>query len=308
MYHYVPSKPVVINLNNDEGFHLRVKAAEFVEEILARGKEAGSPTEQSYGVLAEMVIRKQLGFPDKSIDDPLGYDIVLPSKVRVDIKCRGGVFPFKEYYEGAGKIPREAKHNLWARQLYNNEIESDIYLLAHLQTPKETGGKSPLPGTRRQMSWYLFVCGWVSTLRAKNEGVYLPRGAITEQGQKWFPYRGEEVEFYHIHLNGLSTLRDLLKLDHNDLVTDAKKVQNMHLTSIDALRITLDLVGRGILPKETVQILKEELDVTEETPPFFHPNQYFHLMKWLISKNMAKSEDLAKLKKTMEEKKFEGIY
>lgn len=308
MYHYVPPQPLVIDLNDIDGFNLRVKSVNYVKKVLARGKEAGSPTEQSYGILAESVIRKKLGFPDKNIDDPIGYDILLPSKTRVDIKCRGGVLPFKEKYEGMGNIPREAKHNLWARQLYIDEIESDIYLLAHLQTPKQGKGKIPLPGTPRQRSWHLFICGWVSTLRAKREGVYLPRGALTERGQNWFPYRGEEVEFYHRHLNGLADLKDLLKLDSKDVEADIKKSGNLHLTSIDALRITLDLIGRGILKKETFQVFKNELGIKEEASPFFHPNQYFHLMKWLISKDLAKPEDLEEIKTIMEEKKFTGIY
>ena len=308
MYHYVPPKPLAIDLGDTEGYNLRVESAKFVEKVLARGKEAGSPTEQSYGILAEMAIRKELGLPDKKIDDPLGYDIVLPSKVRIDIKCRGGVFPFKEYYEGSGDISREAKHNLWARQLYIDELESDIYLLVHLQTPKLSKGKFPLPGTPRQRSWYLFICGWVSALRAKKEGVYLPRGALTEQGQKWFPYRGEEVEFYHRHLNGLSNVKDMLKIDNKDVEADFQKSGNLHLTSIDALRITIDLIGREIVNKDTFKSLKKELDIKEEVPPFFHPNQYFHLMKWLISKGLANPEDLEKIKSMMEEKKFTGIY
>jgi hypothetical protein len=127
MYTYVKPKPLIINLNGEEGYNLRLKALEFIKKFLARGKEAGSPEEQSYGILTEMVIRKRLGLPEKSLDDPPGYDIELPSGVKVDVKCRGGVFPFKEQYEGTGDLPREAKHNLWARQLFVDDIES-VYI------------------------------------------------------------------------------------------------------------------------------------------------------------------------------------
>jgi hypothetical protein len=179
--------------------------------------------------------------------------------------------------------------------------------LTHLQTPKPEGrGKSPLPGTPRQRSWFLYICGWVSILRAKNEGVYLPRGSLTEQGQKWFPYRGEEVEFYQMNLNGLSDLKDLLKIDKKDVEHDAKKRGSLNLTSIDALRLTLDLIGRGVLTQEHFNKLKEELKVTQEVPPFFHPNQYFHLMKWLISKKIATPDHLKKLNNIMKEKKYSG--
>ena len=77
MYHYVPPQPLVIDLSDMNGYNLRVKSANFVEKVLARGKEAGSPTEQSYGILAEMTIRKELGLPDKKIDDPRGHYKIL---------------------------------------------------------------------------------------------------------------------------------------------------------------------------------------------------------------------------------------
>lgn len=306
MYTYVKPIPIIIQLNDSNGYSLRKKASDFIKQWKSKGRESGSQEEQSYGILAEMTIRDVLKLPDKTLEDPISYDIRLPSGVKVDVKCRGGVFPFKELYEGKGGIFREAKHNLWARQLLVDHPHCDMYLLTHLQTPKKIKGKSTLPGTKRQKTWFLYVCGWVSTERAKKEGVYLPPGSLTEQGQKWFPYRAHEVEYYHHNLNGLKDITDLNLLDSNDIKKDADKTGSLNLTSIDALRITIDLIGRGILDKDKYSIIQEKLNINDNIPPFFHPNQYFHLIRWLISQEIASINELTELEKIMKEEIYEG--
>ena len=127
-----------------------------------------------------MVIRNKLGMPEINPEDhPLGYDLLLPSGVKVDVKCRGGALPFKEEYESSDGIAREAKHNFFARQMHDERLDADIYVMTHLETPS----KRELPGTTRQRKWILYICGWVSKERVANEGVYLPRGSLTEQGR-----------------------------------------------------------------------------------------------------------------------------
>jgi len=299
---HISPKPIVIDLNDRKGYEWRVKAKEFVKSLLIRGLEAGSKEEQSYGVLAETVIRDTLKFPP--IDPKtreLGFDIVLPTGVKMDVKCRGGTMKFSETYVGTDGIEREAKHNFWARQLEDPRLETDIYLLTHLQVPKR---KIELPGSPRQRKWYLFVAGWVSKARVKRDGVYLPRGSLTERGSTWFAYRGEEVEFYHRHLNELTSLNDLLRIDKNSVKEDEVKPTSLQLTSVDAVRIALDLVGRGILSTKALDSLKHKLDLDVSVPPVFHPNQYFHFVRWLKSTGLAGDEQLEKLDKIMKEKKY----
>ena len=305
MYKYHLPKPIVIDLSGEEGFELRKKAVEFVEKIKVRGKEAGNVEEQTYGILAEMVIRKMLGLPEpdpEGEDRELGWDIKLPFGIKLDVKCRGGTLPFQEEYGGSGELNREAKHNFWARQIWDERLDADIYLMTHLETPKpESAGKTPLPGTERQRKWKLYVCGWVSKERVKKEGVYLPRGAITEQGNRWFHYRGHEIEFYNQHLNGLAQLKDILEVDKKDVEEDEKKAMNLHLTSVDAIRIAIGLIGHGVLKEDVVEFLKEKLNVNGQVPPILHPNQHHHLLKWLKDKGKVTEEDIKKLEKIMQE-------
>ncbi len=303
MYKYVFPKPILIPLYGKEGFELRKKAVEFVEKVRVRGAEAGNEQEQTYGMLAQMAIRSKLNLPlEPDEDQSKGFDILLPSGVKVDVKCRGGTKHFQDKYMGSGDLEREAKHNFFARQVWNNKLDTDIYVMVHLECPKAPRGKkTALPGTLRQKKWKLYVCGWVSKERVKKEGVYLPRGAITERGNEWFAYRGHEIEFYHQHLNGFSEIKDLLLIDKKDVEEDNKNSMNLHLTSIDAIRIAIDLVGQGIVEKEIIQFLKDNLGVNKKIPTIMHSNQYHHLLKWLKNKGKIKEETIKKLSEIMEE-------
>lgn len=303
MYVYALPKPILIDLSGKEGFELRKRAAEFVLSTRIKGVEAGSEEEQTYGVLAEMAIRNILGLPEPDkVNKELGWDIKLPSGVKVDIKCRGGTLPFKELYEGSGMLMREAKHNFFARQIWDERLDADIYVMTHLETPKPPSGeKSSLPGTEKQRKWNLYICGWVSKSRVKREGVYLPRGAITEQGNRWFAYRGFEIEFYHHHLNGLSNIKDILQINENDVLQDAMKSPSLHLTSVDAVRIAIDLIGYGILDNDVLDFLIDKLHIDKRVPPILHPNQYHHLLKWLKIMGKANDEDILKLANIMQE-------
>ena len=305
MYKYSPPHPIIIKLADANGFELRKKAGEFVSANISKGAERGSKEQQGFGALAEIVIRKYLRMPElKPEDHPFGYDILLPSKVKVDVKCRGGGRPFQETYLRDDGLPREAKHNLFARQVYDDNLDADIYLMTHLETPKE----DRLPGTKRQKKWVLYVCGWLSKERAKKQGVYLPRYSLTERGKNdWFVYRGQEIEYYNKNLNGLSELSDLLKIEKIDVDFDKNKKGDLNLTSVDALRISYDLIGRGILNERHVQFIKNKLNIKGTVSSFLHPNQYYHLLKWLKENNQVTNKEIKNLEKELTKKDFEGI-
>lgn len=163
MYKYCKPKPIIFPLQGEEGFELRKKAVEFVEKVKVRGAEAGNEQEQTYGILAQMVIRKMLDMPlEPDEDQSKSFDILLPSGIKVDIKCRGGTKPFQEKYLGSGDLEREAKHNFFARQVWDDKLDTDIYVMVHLESPKAPRGKkTALPGTKRQKNGkYIFVVGF----------------------------------------------------------------------------------------------------------------------------------------------------
>jgi len=305
MYKYHHPKPIVVKLTDELGFRLRQKAAEYIAANQNRtGAERGSSEEQGFGALAEMVIRNKLGMPEINPEDhPLGYDLLLPSSVKVDVKCRGGALPFKEEYESNDGIAREAKHNFFARQINDENLDTDIYVMTHLETPSNR----ELPGTTRQRKWILYICGWVSKERVSNEGVYLPRGSLTEQGRTWFTYRGQEIELYNRNLNGLGEVEDLLSIESTDVEKDKKHKGDLNLTSVDAVRITYDLIGRGVLSEKHLAFIQKEIGLNRIVKPILHSNQYFHLLNWLKGKGALTDSEVEKARKIFQEEPYSGI-
>lgn len=305
MYKYHHPKPIIIKLNDKLGFIFREKAANYIKKnINKKGAERGSNVEQGFGALAEIVIRNKLGMPEIKADDhPLSYDILLKSGVKVDVKCRGGSLPFQENYLSNDDILREAKHNFFARQIYDKKLDTDIYLMTHLETPKDR----VLPGTTRQRKWILYICGWVSKKRVKREGVYLPRGSLTEQGKTWFTYRGQEIEFYNKNLNGLKRLKDFLDIERKDVESDKRQKGDLNLTSVDAVRITYDLIGRRVLSKKHLDFVNKQVGLKKIVKPILHPNQYLHLLKWLEEKGQVSKTNFKEFNRILSEQPFEGI-
>ncbi len=227
----------------------------------------------------------------------------MPSGVKLDVKCRGGALPFKEEYESDDGIAREAKHNFFARQIHDTNLDTDIYLMTHLETP----GKRELPGTSRQRKWVLYICGWVSKTRVENDGVYLPRGSLTEQGRTWFTYRGQEIEFYNRNLNGLETIEDLTGIFPEDVEKDRQRKGDLNLTSVDAVRIVYDLIGRNVLSEKHLAFVQKEIKLDKIVKPILHANQYIHLLKWLKEKGIVSNSEIEKAQKILIEEPFSGI-
>jgi hypothetical protein len=284
---------------------LRQKAADYVaDNENTTGAERGNIRQQGFGVLAEIVVRKYLKMPLINPEDhPLGYDVLLKTGVKIDVKCRGGDRPFQEEYVGNDNIPREAKHNLWARQINDSKLDTDIYLMTHLETPKV----GELPGTNRQRKWKLYICGWVSKKRAGREGVYVPRGSLTERGNSWFQYRGQEIEFYNRNLNGLKEIKDLLNIESKDVEKDQKHDGSLNLTSVDAIRITYDLIGRGILLQKHLKAVQKEIGLNKIVKPILNSNQYFHLMRWLEIRGIISDVEIKKAQENLQEEPYDGI-
>lgn len=304
MYHYHHPAPIIIKLADREGFGLRQKAADYINENQnVTGAERGSREQQGFGALAEIVLRNKLGLPDIENNHPIAYDILSQKGIKTDVKCRGGALPFQEEYLSSDGLPREAKHNFFARQIFDKNLDTDIYVMTHLETPKDR----VLPGTTRQRKWILYVCGWVSKKRVAREGVYLPRGSLTEQGRTWFTYRGQEIEFYNKNLNGFSDLKDILEIEKPDVKKDEKHQGDLNVTSVDAVRIAYDLAGRGILTEKQIEFVKAKTGLKQTIKPILHPNQYFHLLRWLKENRQITEKDYKKAQKVLVEEQWDGI-
>lgn len=76
---------------------------------------------------------------------------------------------------------------------------------------------------------------------------------------------------------------------------------NLHLTSVDAVRIAIDMVGHGVLDRDIIDFLKEKLEIKKKIPTIMHSNQYYHLLKWLKNNKKVKDADIKKLLDIMQE-------
>jgi len=305
MYKYHHPKPIVLKLTDEWGFSLRQKAAECITANRnTTGAERGTSEQQGFGALAEIVVRNKLNMPEINPQEhPLAYDLLLPPGIKVDVKCRGGGLPFQEEYESDDGVAREAKHNFFARQIHDKNLDTDIYLMAHLETPDN----DVLPGTKRQRKWILYICGWVSKERVYREGVYLPRGSLSERGRNWMQYRGQEIEFYNRNLNGLNDLNDLLSIEPADVEKDKVHKGDLNLTAVDAVRIAYDLIGRGILSKEHLAFIQKDVGLEKIVKPILHANQYFHLLEYLKEKGAVTDVEIKKAHQILLEEPYTGI-
>lgn len=301
MYKYSPPIPIVVNLNTDEGFDIRQEAVDFVVKTRARGAESGSIKQQGFGAIAEIYVSESLGFK-KEDNESLGYDFVLPSGVKVDVKCRGGKLTFQEIYTTEDGTSRETKHNFFVRQLYDERLDADMYIMAHLKAPGEIPGSA-----RSRTSWMLYICGWVSKKRVIRDGIFLPRGSLTERLRDWFSYKADEIEFFNKHLNGIEDLRDILVIEQIDIEKDAGKKSGLNMTSVDALRLSYDLVGRGVLKRSHIGKIKSKLGMIAADRTTFHPNQYFHLLRWLYEQGLVTKGAIQKLKSLMKEINYKNL-
>ena len=86
---------------------------------------------------------------------------------------------------------------------------------------------------------------------------------------------------------------------------DGKKSVNLHLTSVDAIRIAIDLVGKGLLKKDILDFLREKLEVKGQIPTIMHSNQYHHLLKWLKENKKITDKEIKELSEVMQEVAYE---
>ena len=137
--------------------------------------------------------------------------------------------------------------------------------------------------------------------------MYLPRGSLSERGRNWMQYRGQEIEFYNRNLNGLNDINDLLNIEPADVEKDMAHKGDLNLTSVDAVRIAYDLIGRGVLTKEHLTFIQREIGLEKIVKPILHANQYFHLLNYLKEKSIITDAEIEKARQILQEEPYSGI-
>jgi len=108
-------------------------------------------------------------------------------------------------------------------------------------------------------------------------------------------------------LNGLAEINDLLKIKKSDVKKDENYEGGLNITSVDAIRITYDLIGRGILQNRHIEFIKSKTNIIKTVKPILHFNQYFHLLRWLRKNRQITDKDYEKIEKIISEEPYSGI-
>ena len=316
MYTTTPPTPLIIDLNGKNNLDIRIKANDYVEDNweekfskLAKSKMQTVEKKKldiKRGMLAQMAIRRELGLPEIEpeeiqLNEALGglaSDLTNPNGVIMDVKMENITIDFQEEYDGSGGIPRQAKHNFFPRQLYDPKLaKTDLFIVTRLRS----GDTFPGSGRANEKKWKLWVCGWVSKKRVISEGVLIPRGGITEQGQRFFDYRSHNVEFYQYALNGMTDLKQWYNdIEKDDVVKDEEKNPQVtpQCTTADRQRIIGSLLVRGIISDEQFQKINESLGLDGKfVPPILHENHTISYVKHLVHDGKLPNSILETLEK-----------
>lgn len=117
----------------------------------------------------------------------------------------------------------------------------------------------------------------------------------------------KEIEYYNRNRKGLETAEDLLSIDSPDVEKDKNHKGDLNLTSVDAIRIAYDLIGRGVLAEKHLVFVQKETGLNKIIKPILHSNQYFHLLYQLKGKGTLTDGEIEKAQKILQEKPYNGI-
>jgi hypothetical protein len=108
-------------------------------------------------------------------------------------------------------------------------------------------------------------------------------------------------------LNGFAKIEEVLNLEPKDIDADKKESGALNLTFVDAVRITYDLIVRGVLLPGHLKYVQQETGLDRIVKPILHPNQYCHLLKWLKKNGKLTAEEEKKAGEILKEEPFQGI-
>ena len=300
----------------------RQRVLEWTVNNQATGREAGGTLDQFFGNLVEHLISMELtGQPiwNKEGDD--GWDYMNPNDVKFDVKARGGDQAWQDQY-GAndGLQHREGKHNLYARQLNNPNLNAEAYIFCHLHRHnigywnRKQRALVLSTSNNALKPMRLWVRGWISRQRCHDEQVFTPQGSISERGNVgWMEYRDNNIEIYDHNLVRIDQLTGLRDITNQMVIDDATSSgTHLNLSTIDACRIAYDLCERGVLSVEQRDQALASIDgedfSRERVAPFLSANQYHAFMRYTTNQGITEDSGLNQLGRAFDEVDYVSRY
>jgi hypothetical protein len=276
------------------------------------GRNPGNAIEQWIGNMAESLVRLGCGETPVYMKESGTSPDLLVNHCIFDVKAMKSKNYNPDGFAGTGGYEREPKNNLAPP---NNDDKVDAFVFVRVtQYPKKTGPKGtvkfPSSGAEANKTNYVdgnakisfknganeeFRCTVIGWLSYKDTFHYSPRipggigygkiksGGITERGMHWMAYQvSDNLEIYDFGLNKINVWSDIAELNQ-DFIDNSPPPNLPFLTTVDAHRVALGLLARGIISDNEYEDLVSNLHFQiprDRVPTILQRSQYNVLLNW----------------------------
>jgi hypothetical protein len=267
----------------------------------------GNAIQQWEGNMAESLVRIGCGL-GPIYSKQTGTDIDLEiNDCKIDVKSMNSPYYNPGGFLGTGGYNREPKNNLVPPK---DDDQNDAYIFVRItDAPKTTGrgkkGKKssfPEEGSEQDVSFidgsskagsglnpifHIAIVGWLSIEHVRKYAPIIPGGraggGISEKGNNWMHYQiAPNMEIYDGQLNQICEFEDIANLSI-ERINNSNPPALPFLSTVDAHRVALGLLGRGIISEQEFQSLVDNLDFQiprERVPTILQRSQYNVLLNW----------------------------
>ena len=279
-------------------------------------RRSGNAIEQWIGNMSESLVRLGCGLtPVYTKESGTNPDLILNHCI-LDVKAMKSRNYDPTGFRGTGGYLREPNNNFLVavtEKRTKNDIDAYIFVRV-TQYPKKTGtkGTTEFPsqdaaenvvsyvngsakisfGNGANEEFHCTVVGWLSDIDALSSPPLIPggigfskikSGGITERGMHWFAYQASDnLEIYDFGLNQINQWSDIRNLTQSS-IEDTDPPNLPFLSTVDAHRVALGLLGRGIISEQEFESLVDNLDFQiprDQVPTILQRSQYKALLKW----------------------------
>lgn len=278
---------------------------------------AGNAIQQWAGNMAESLVRIACGLgavytkiagtdPDLELND-----------CYLDVKAMISRNYNEDGFRGTGGWLREPKNNLVPP---DPEDENHAYIFVRVRgAPNATGedGSKMFPddvapdgcinyvngskkiGLNANPEFTATIIGWLSHGDTFLYPPLIPGGrgggGVSEGGMTWIHYQiSDNLEVFDHGLNEINELTDITGLTQ-DTIENQPPPSRPFLTTVDAHRVAIGLLGRGIISNEIYGQITESFEFPiprEEVPTILQPTQYRVLLQWCLDSQLIEQETL----------------
>ena len=267
----------------------------------------GNAIQQWEGNMAESLVRIGCGL-GPIYSKQTGTDIDLEiNDCKIDVKSMNSPYYNPEGFLGTGGYNREPKNNLVPP---DDNDQNDAYIFVRITDAPPTtgrgkkGNKSSFPeeGSEQDVSFVdgswktgsennplfrIVIVGWLSIKHVRKYAPIIPGGraggGISEKGNNWMHYQiAPNMEVYDGQLKSINEFEDITSITIEQ-INESSPPALPFLSTVDAHRVALGLLGRGIISEQEFENLANNLGFQiprDQVPTILQRSQYNVLLNW----------------------------